>query len=150
ERGWRWCRRNPGLAGLLTAVGALLAAVVVTALVAAVQFRDKAEAGTKARAGGAKGRGGLEGQLYISNHAVAERELSLNQDIGLAGKLLEKCPEHLRGWEWHYLMRRRDGPRPPLTGHQGGLWTAAFSPDGRHIATASIDGTIKVWEAATG
>ena len=131
-------------------VGALLIAVVVTALVAALQFRATAEAEAKAKAVEAKARVDLEGQLYISNIAVAEGELTLNQDIGLASKLLNKCPEHLRGWEWHYLMRLRDGPRAPLTGHKGGLWKAAFSPDGRHLATASIDGTIKIWETATG
>src|SRR5262249_51815175 len=31
-----------------------------------------------------------------------------------------------------------------------GLWAAVFSPDGRRIVTASIDGTAKVWDAATG
>jgi WD40 repeat protein/serine/threonine protein kinase len=92
----------------------------------------------------------LEEQLYDNHIAVAERELTLNHDVGLASDLLEKCPEHLRGWEWDYLMRLRDGPRAPLTGHNGGLWTAVFSPDGRRVATGSIDGTVKVWDAATG
>ncbi|HZT82500.1 MAG TPA: protein kinase, partial [Gemmataceae bacterium] len=36
ERGWRWARRNPGLAALGAAVAALLAAVVVGSLAAAV------------------------------------------------------------------------------------------------------------------
>lgn len=91
----------------------------------------------------------LEVQLYASNIAVAERELTLRNDIGLASDLLQRCPERLRGWEWDYLMRLRDGPQEPLRGHVGGLWTAAFSPDGSRIATASIDGTAKVWDART-
>jgi WD40 repeat protein/serine/threonine protein kinase len=92
----------------------------------------------------------LEEQLYSNRIAVAERELSLNQDIGLASDLLGKCPERLRGWEWNYLMRLRDGGRPPLQGHKAGLWTAVFSPNGRQIATASIDGTAKIWDAVSG
>jgi hypothetical protein len=127
ERGWRWCRRNPPLAAALTAAAVLLVTAVVTAVLAAFQFRARADVETRARRD-------LERQLYTSNIAIAERELTLNQDLVLASNLLDKCPAYLRGWEWHYLMRRRDGPGLRLKGHQGGLWTAAFSPDGRRIS----------------
>jgi WD40 repeat protein len=32
-----------------------------------------------------------------------------------------------------------------LKGHESNLNSAAFSPDGRHIVTASSDGTARVW-----
>ena len=92
----------------------------------------------------------LEEQLYDNRIAVAERELTLRQDVGLATDLLKLCPEPMRGWEWDYLMRLRDGGRHRLVGHTGGLWTAVFSPDGKHIATASIDGTAKIWDVKSG
>ena len=37
-----------------------------------------------------------------------------------------------------------------LQGHQGRVGSAAFSPDGRHVLTASLDGTAKIWSAASG
>ncbi|HEX8204252.1 MAG TPA: hypothetical protein VF590_27490, partial [Isosphaeraceae bacterium] len=37
-----------------------------------------------------------------------------------------------------------------LKGHSGLVWSATFSPDGTRVATASGDGTGRVWDAATG
>ncbi len=37
-----------------------------------------------------------------------------------------------------------------LKGHEAEVWTVAFSPDGARLATASQDGTAKVWDATSG
>ncbi len=35
-------------------------------------------------------------------------------------------------------------------GHSDGVWSVAWSPDGRHIASGSQDHTVQVWDASTG
>jgi hypothetical protein len=45
---------------------------------------------------------------------------------------------------WRDLRERLD------LGHDGAVWSAAFSPDGKRIVTASWDKTARVWDAATG
>ena len=37
-----------------------------------------------------------------------------------------------------------------IRGHKDAVWTVAFSPDSKTLATASWDGTVKLWHVATG
>lgn len=37
-----------------------------------------------------------------------------------------------------------------MTGHTGPVWNVAFSPNGERLASASWDGTVKIWDVTTG
>lgn len=50
----------------------------------------------------------------------------------------------------HDAMRIVDGVSAVLVGHTKGVFSAAYSPDGRRILTASADRTAKIWEADSG
>jgi WD40 repeat protein/serine/threonine protein kinase len=91
----------------------------------------------------------LERTVYYQRIALAEREWAAN-NFRWADQLLAECPQHLRGWEWDYVMGLRRGNPPPFRGHTGQVGSVDFHPDGRRLVSAGDDGKIRVWEANTG
>jgi WD40 repeat protein len=87
-------------------------------------------------------------EAYFQRITVAHRELSTD-NLDAALRALRVCPEDLRGWEWHYLMRLCKVE--PLVVHVSTeVYGVAFSPDGEWVASAGKDGKVKIWNSRTG
>jgi len=84
---------------------------------------------------------------YYQRIASGARELEMG-NLGRAEEWLDRCPEYLRGWEWHYLKRRRY-EKPRELPHSDVVLSMAYSSDGRYLATGSQDGTVMVWDRRT-
>jgi tetratricopeptide (TPR) repeat protein len=91
----------------------------------------------------------LRHRLGVSDMVLAGAAYG-NHDVVLAAERLEKVPAEQRGWEWRYLKQQTQGGLFTLRGHKDQVLGVAFSSDGLRLVSAGDDGTVKVWETATG
>ncbi|HXY37143.1 MAG TPA: protein kinase, partial [Planctomycetaceae bacterium] len=87
--------------------------------------------------------------VYAMHLAGAQREWEAN-DVEGAWEHLEKCPPDLRAWEYGYLLTRFTQNQRTFRGHKAGVTSTSFSADGKRVVSSSEDGTVKVWETASG
>jgi WD40 repeat protein len=145
ERAYKWARRRPAMAGLIVLT---LLAIIMSFVTVTLKWRHEAESRARLEAAQQETAAALaraETSLYCNRIALAEREWLAN-NVARVRQLLRECKPDLRGWEWHYLNRLAHGDLITLRGHDSPVFGLAFSPDGEHLVSASVDQTVKVWD----
>jgi eukaryotic-like serine/threonine-protein kinase len=56
----------------------------------------------------------------------------------------------LRDFIWNHMWRRLNEQRETLEGHTGDIYCVRYSPMGGKLATASADGTVRIWDSNNG
>ncbi len=92
--------------------------------------------------------------LYAAKMNLTQAAWENNQVRRLRELLTETKSQpgqhNLCGFEWHYWDRLAHSYQMSFEGHTGKVTSVAFSADGKRLASASWDQTLKVWDAASG
>lgn len=156
ERVWRWARRKPALAGLVTALHLALALGLTGILWQWNRANRHAEQETAQRK-----RAEESARKEAAQHERAELERAelllaqgrLELPLALLASLLRENPtNHLIATRIHSVLSLRGISTlalPPLQ-HGKRIHTATYSPDGSTILTAAEEPIAGLWDARTG
>jgi WD40 repeat protein/tRNA A-37 threonylcarbamoyl transferase component Bud32 len=139
ERAVKWVRRHRTLAALIAVSAISLLCIGVGTIWFTLALRAAL--------------GSAEDRLYIAEVNLARRDIDNHLPVLAKERLDKQIPNRpwktdRRGFEWFFLQRLA---RPQtLSGHRSNIRSIAFHPSGGLLASCGDDGTVRIWDLATG
>jgi WD40 repeat protein len=99
------------------------------------------------RVGGCPSDGTCDPTISLPTPGVVNQSIAVSGDGRIAAGGSDGI---IRVWDRVPPARPSSPPDRALAGHTGAVSGLGFSPDGELLASAGVDGTTRVWEAATG
>jgi WD40 repeat protein/predicted Ser/Thr protein kinase len=154
ERGWRWARRHPLVAGFGATTFTLLAVLAIGSTVANYHINLALKAVERQRMRAEASELAIRRNLYAADMALAFEALEAGNDANVREILNRQRPvpglPDLRGWEWRFLWgQSRSDELAEFGPHSATIAQASMLPDGRRLLTSDNGGGMKLWDLAT-
>lgn len=148
----RWSRRNRGLAAAMTGILSLLLLMALGATGAAIHYQNlearQRELRTQADELAARNqRLAYNAEMAVALNTRHEHRGTLRAENLLSQWIPNDGEPDLRGWEWYYIHSLCHRELAALKGHTSVVTAVAFHPQGEMFASASHDGSIRVWDS---
>jgi WD40 repeat protein/serine/threonine protein kinase/tetratricopeptide (TPR) repeat protein len=164
DRFRRWCRRNPWVAGLTGLVALLLLGLAIGASFAALLIARSRDVAQQNEIAANAARGRAETSARESRERLVRFNVEKGMRLAEEGDALGALPWLAEAWRLdigdraaenshrtRFAAVLRQTPRlEHAWPHDAAVDVAAFSPDGRLVATGTEPGTINIWDAARG
>jgi serine/threonine protein kinase len=157
EKAAKWVKRHPAAAAFISLAAVAPAVIIAILLVTGAHMRRERSQTLAQERRAEESELATRRNLYAADiaqaaHALdagdyelAVRSLALHRSDRDAADALG--PRHV-GFEWRWLWQQAQGESLHTAGgHVLGVFSLAFSPDGRTLASGGGGGVVKLWEA---
>ncbi|MFO1020338.1 MAG: protein kinase [Planctomycetales bacterium] len=147
ERLWKWARKKPALATLVSTAVLGLPLLLIISVWYNARFSELLANARKLEVS-------LRRRAYVSDMRMAQNARD-HGNVGEMRKLLERhkpAPGEpdVRNFPWWFLTNRDKQSSRILTEHPGGVNAVAITPDSKVGATGGRDGIIRLWALPQG
>lgn len=152
ERGWKWARRRPSSAVLLSVVVLLTMGSLWLGFSFTRQLNDDRDRARREREIAVRNERDSSAVNLQREGIRSANTLIRRRRFSEAKAALQIVPAPLRGWEWDWLSSvTGSSPHPfeVIGTHDWGIVAALLSRDGKSVISSGQDGRVIRWDTAT-